>query len=47
MSVSASIAPDSGENAEEFNGDVANGGVEGAPPRGDDDDGDVDVDLGW
>ena len=45
MSVSASIAPDSGENADEFNGDVANGGVEGAPPPGDDDD--VDVDLGW
>ena len=44
MSVSASIAPDSGENADEFNGDVANGGVEGAPPPGDDDD--VDVDLG-
>ena len=45
MSVSASIAPDSGEHPEEFNGDVANGGVEGAPPPGDDDD--VDVDLGW
>lgn len=45
MSVIASIAPESGENPEEFNGDVTNGGVEGAPPI--DDDGDVDVDLGW
>ena len=41
MSFVASTAHDS-----EFNGDVTNGGVEGAP-RGDDDDGDVDVDLGW
>ena len=45
MSVLGTIAPDSGENPREFNGDVTNGGVEGAP-RGDDDD-DVDVDLGW
>ena len=46
MSVIASIAPDYGENTRDFNGDLTNGGVEGAP-RGDDDDGDVDVDSGW